>query len=194
MTKTPVLTWKILYQAYRKGCFPMDESGEIYWYCPDPRSILEFKDFHIPGTLKSILKKNQFEIRFDFAFKEVIKGCQDRERTWISEEIIQAYIDLHQQGMAHSVEAWQDGILAGGLYGVSIGGAFMGESMFHRISEASKVCLVFLVERLKERGYEILDIQFMTQNLQRFGAIEIPKKEYLSRLKKALQKKCTFQD
>lgn len=188
----PALTWKMLYKAYRMGCFPMDEDGHIYWYSPDPRAVLELNAFHVPGTLKAVLRKNLFEIRFDTMFETVIRECQQRPKTWISEDIIHAYTDLHRHGFAHSVEAWQQDTLVGGLYGVSLGSAFMGESMFHRVSEASKVCLVFLVERLKSHRYELLDIQFMTKNLRRFGATEIPRTEYLTRLNKALRKKRSF--
>jgi leucyl/phenylalanyl-tRNA--protein transferase len=187
------LTWELLYLAYVQGLFPMDNEGEVSWYSPDPRAILEWDSFHIPQTLKGVLRKNPFEIRQNTAFKAVMQACQaSRQRTWISNEFITAYTDLHQQGFAHSVEAWKNNELVGGLYGVSIGAAFMGESMFHKTPEASKVCLVHLVEHLKVRHYELLDIQFMTDNLRRFGATEIPKSHFLKRLKKAIKKTCSF--
>lgn len=190
--KKKPLDWQMLYSAYVQGIFPMAEESEIYWYCPDPRAVLEFEQFHIPQTLKSVLKKDLFEIRINTAFRSVIEGCQNRKSTWISKELVQAYSNLHEKGFAHSVEAWQNDTLVGGLYGVSIGGAFMGESMFHTVPEASKVSLVYLVERLRERKFELLDIQFMTKNLKRFGATEIPREQYLKRLKKAIKKNIHF--
>lgn len=185
---------EFLCQAYCSGYFPMADSktGEIGWYSPDPRTIFELEEFHIPHSLKLTLKKKLFEIRINKRFEEVMRACAQREETWISEEIIRSYVMLHQAGLAHSVETWKDGLLVGGLYGVAIRGAFFGESMFSRISDASKVALVHLVIRLKERGYSLLDTQFTTPHLQRFGAREIPRAEYLRRLEIALTITCSF--
>ncbi len=185
---------EFLLRAYCSGYFPMadDKSGEISWYSPDPRAIFELDEFVIPRSLKLTLKKNPFDIRINTRFEEVMRACAERKETWISEAIVRSYVGLHEQGFAHSVECWKNERLAGGLYGVSIGGAFFGESMFSRVKDASKVALVFLVERMKERRYELLDTQFLTQHLARFGAREIPKGDYLRRLKRALGKRCTF--
>ena len=180
--------------AYCSGYFPMADakSGEIGWYSPDPRAIIELEELKIPRSLKLTLKKNPFEIRLDRRFEEVMRACAEREDTWISEEIVQSYLHLHQLGLAHSVECWKNAELAGGLYGVAIGGAFFGESMFSRVRDASKVALVSLVNRLRDRGFELLDTQFITPHLARFGAKEIPREEYLARLKAALRKNCQF--
>jgi leucyl/phenylalanyl-tRNA--protein transferase len=180
--------------AYCSGYFPMadSKSGEIGWYSPDPRAIIELEELKIPRSLKLTLKKNPFEIRLDRRFEEVMRACAEREDTWISEEIVQSYLHLHQLGLAHSVECWKNAELAGGLYGVAIGGAFFGESMFSRVRDASKVALVSLVNRLRDRGFELLDTQFITPHLARFGAKEIPREEYLTRLKAALRKNCQF--
>ena len=183
-----------LLMAYCSGYFPMAESksGDIQWYSPDPRAIFDLKEFHIPRSLSLAVKKKQFEIEIDREFEAVMRRCAEREETWISEEVVQSYRELHRLGFAHSVECWRDEELVGGLYGVSIAGAYFGESMFSLVRDASKVALVHLVHRLKERGYELLDTQFLTPHLARFGAKEIPKKEYLTRLEKALKQKCVF--
>ncbi|MFY9270176.1 MAG: leucyl/phenylalanyl-tRNA--protein transferase [Candidatus Manganitrophaceae bacterium] len=187
------LTPELLEAAYRKGIFPMaEENGEIHWYSPDPRAIFDLERFHLPKRLARTIRQGRFEITVDHDFEGVIRACAGREETWINEEIIAAYTALHHLGKAHSVEARFEGRLAGGLYGVALGGAFMGESMFTLIQDASKICLAFLVERLKERGYLLLDTQFITPHLQTFGAIEIPRKEYLKRLEKALRLSCRF--
>jgi leucyl/phenylalanyl-tRNA---protein transferase len=185
---------EFLCQAYCNGYFPMADSktGEIGWYSPDPRTIIELNKFHVPHSLKSTLKKKLFEIRINKRFEEVMRACAQREETWISEEIIRSYVMLHQAGLAHSVETWKDDLLVGGLYGVAIRGAFFGESMFSRVTDASKVALVYLVMRLKERGYSLLDTQFITPHLQRFGAGEISRAEYLQKLEKALYITCSF--
>lgn len=171
-----------------------DEEGEIGWYSPDPRAIFPLDAFHVPRSLLKTIRKGVFEVKIDTAFEEVMWACADRQETWISEDIVAAYTALHRHGLAHSVEAWQGGELVGGLYGVALGGAFMGESMFSKVPDASKVCLVFLVERLKERGFILLDSQMATTHLQRFGQIEIPRMEYLRRLSKALKLTCQFVD
>lgn len=177
----------LLLQAYREGIFPMaDREGEIRWYSPDPRTIIPLDRFHRPRRLSRTIRQGKFEVRIDRDFEGVMRGCAARPETWISEWIILAYTALFRSGAAHSVEAYYDGRLAGGLYGVSLGGAFMAESMFTIKRDASKVCLDVLVDRLKERGFVLLDVQFLTPHLKRFGAIEIPRSEYLRRLQKAL--------
>jgi leucyl/phenylalanyl-tRNA--protein transferase len=186
-----------LLSAYAQGAFPMaDRDDQIRWYTADPRGVLPLDAFHVPRTLRQIVKQNRFEIRFNTAFRETMHACsQNRDgSTWINEKLIHAYVHLTMLGFAHSVEAWKDGELAGGLYGVSLGGAFFGESMFHRVRDASKVALVALVERLIDRGYVLLDTQATTPHLARFGAINIPSSEYLRRLGQALPKKCSFVD
>lgn len=185
--------------AYRRGLFPMaDALGRIRWYVPDPRTIIEPDRFHVPRRLARTIRQNKFEITVNRNFEGVIRGCADRrgdpDGTWISEEIIETYTALHRLGKAHSVEAYHNGRLAGGIYGVSLGGAFMGESMFTIVRDASKVCLVFLVGRLKERGFILFDVQFTTAHLERFGAVEISRRDYLKRLEGALERPCLFAD
>ncbi len=193
--QSPPLTPEILVAAYRQGIFPMDVEGRLCWFSPDPRAILPLDGFHVSKTLRQLCRQGRFEIRINHGFRAVMEGCADREEgTWISPEIIEAYVVLHERGLAHSVEAWYEGELAGGLYGVALGGAFFGESMFHRRRDASKVALVHLVERLRERGYRLLDVQFTTPHLARFGAIEIPRTAYLRRLRAALAMECRFVD
>lgn len=138
------------------------------------------------------IRQGKFEMRVNHDFAGVMKLCADRDSTWITDEIFRVYIELHEHGFAHSVEAYQDGKIVGGLYGVSIGGAFMGESMFHTATDASKVCLVYLVERMKERGFVLLDSQYVTDHLSTFNAVNIPRQEYLERLRHALTLKCVF--
>ena len=178
---------EVLLQGYRFGVFPMAmEDGEIGWFSPDPRAILPLKEFHVPHTLERIVRKKIFEIRIDVSFAELMHHCAHRDETWISGEIIESYTRLHQLGHAHSIEAWQNGELAGGLYGVAIGGAFFGESMFHHVRDASKIALLALVERLRERNFILLDTQWLTPHLQQFGAVEIPRYEYLHLLASAV--------
>ena len=167
-------------------------SGEIRWYSPDPRTIFDLNAFNVPRSIKRILRTHPFEVRIDSAFAEVIRACASRPETWISETIVESYEKLHELGFAHSVETWQRGSLVGGLYGVAIGGAFFGESMFSRVSEASKTALVALVDRLQTRGFTLLDTQYATEHLAMFGAKEISRKDYLSRLKHALDQPCAF--
>jgi leucyl/phenylalanyl-tRNA---protein transferase len=190
----PPLTPELVLAAYRAGIFPMGlEDGEIGWFSPNPRTILPLDGFILPRSLRQTIRRGKFELRIDTAFAEVIAGCADRgEETWISDEIRRVYTELHTQGWAHSVEAWHGGELAGGLYGVAIGGAFFGESMFTRVTDASKVALAHLVERLRTRGYMLLDTQWNTPHLARFGTIDIPRREYLRRLRIALSRPCTF--
>ena len=187
------LTTEILEACYRAGAFPMaDAYGRIEFYRSDPRSVLEFEDLHVPRSLGRVIRRQTFEVRVDEDFEGVIRACADRDETWINPEIIDAYIRLHHAGKAHSVEAYAKGELAGGLYGVTLGGAFMGESMFTRVRDASKVCLVYLVNRLQERGYVLLDCQIQNPHLARLGAREIPEEEYLRRLQHALTLECSF--
>lgn len=183
-----------LLMAYCSGYFPMAEpkSGEIQWHSPDPRAIFDLKEFHIPRSLSLTVKKKQLALQINKEFEAVMRRCAEREETWISEEVVQSYLKLYRLGFAHSVECWRGRKLVGGLYGVSIAGAFFGESMFSIERDASKVALVYLVHRLKERGFELLDTQFLTPHVARFGAKDIPRKEYLERLEKALKKKCVF--
>lgn len=187
----PDFTPELIIRAYCMGIFPMgDEEGGIRWYSPDPRCIIDLNEFHASDRLTRTYRKGRYEVCIDTAWERVIRECAERETTWITDDVIEAYTQLHQMGIAHSVEAYAGGQLAGGLYGVSLGGAFMGESMFHRATDASKVCLVFLVERLRERGYVLLDCQYMTEHLRRFGAKLIPRDEYLRRLSHALSLSC----
>ncbi len=186
----------LLVRAYRDGLFPMAlEDGRIGWFSPDPRGILPLDTFHVPSRLARVVRSRRFEIRVDTAFGDVMRACADRrddDGTWISAEILASYEALHRAGLAHSVEAWRGGQLAGGLYGVHIGAAFFGESMFHRETDASKVALVALVERLIAGGFTLLDTQWVTPHLQQFGAAEIPRADYLRRLALALRRNATF--
>jgi len=168
--------------------------GPIEWYSPDPRAIIPLDGLHVSRSLRRTLKRNVFTVRINTAFESVIRACAGRAETWISEEIIAAYTELHHRGFAHSVESWHDEQLVGGLYGVAIGGAFFGESMFSRMTDASKVALVHLVERLKRRGFTLLDTQFMTEHLRALGAIELPRRSYLRLLSKALTINTSFVD
>ena len=182
------LTPELVLNAYRAGFFPMSDSlGIIRWYSPDPRAIFELNDFKPARSLRKAVESGRFEIRLDTAFDAVIAACGERdEGTWISPTISRLYRALHRMGVAHSVEAWANGELVGGLYGIALGGAFFGESMFHRATDASKVALVALIERMRQRGFTLLDTQFIT-HLARLGAIEIPRDEYLERLAEALR-------
>lgn len=178
---------EVLLQGYRFGVFPMAmDDGEIGWFSPDPRAILPLDKFHVPHTLERIVRRKSFEIRIDTSFAEVMQECAQRPETWINDEIIESYTRLHELGHAHSVEAWRDGELAGGLYGVSIGAAFFGESMFHHVRDASKIALVALAEHLRAQRFTLLDTQWITPHLAKFGAIEIPRAEYLHRLASAV--------
>jgi leucyl/phenylalanyl-tRNA--protein transferase len=179
-----------LLNAYASGWFPMAVSpGEIRWYSPDPRGIIPLDTFHVPSRLARALRARPFEIRIDTNFPAVIRACAERpdpDGNWIDDEIIDSYSALFEQGFAHSVEAWRGDQLVGGLYGVAMRGAFFGESMFHRATDASKAALVALVEHLRERGYALLDTQWVTEHLLQFGAIEIPRRRYLRLLDQAL--------
>jgi leucyl/phenylalanyl-tRNA--protein transferase len=168
------------------------DTGEISWFTANPRGVLELDEFHVPQRLRRVVKQGVFSVTVNEVFEEVMRGCAERAGSWISEEIVQSYLTLHEEGYAHSVETWQDGQLAGGLYGVSIGGAFFGESMFHRVSNASKVALVHLVERLKERGYLLLDTQMVTSHMSQFGTKYVSQREYFRRLEQALRQDRSF--
>lgn len=183
-----------LLHAYRHGVFPWyDESLPICWWSPDPRAIFELDQFHVPRRLARTLRSGRFSFSVDNDFSGVIAGCADRlEGTWITAEMQQAYEQLHAQGHAHSVEVWRDGQLAGGIYGVAIGGFFAGESMFSRCSDASKVALTILVELLRRSGFQLFDIQMLNEHTARLGAIEIPRQEYLRRLARALTANAVF--
>jgi leucyl/phenylalanyl-tRNA--protein transferase len=185
-----------LLEAYANGWFPMSSApGNIQWYSPDPRGIIPLETFHVPRRLARSLRRRPFEIRVDSAFRAVIAACAQRvdaEGNWIDHEIIESYCALHERGFAHSVEAWQDGALAGGLYGVALKGAFFGESMFHHVDDASKAALAALVDRLRARGYRLLDTQWVTEHLAQFGAHEIPRRRYLRLLDEALRIEATF--
>ena len=176
--------------AYRSGIFPWTVDP-ITWWSPDPRGIFELKDFHVSRSLRYELKRGRIQVTFDRDFPSVIRGCaeapRDGDSTWITEEFIRAYIRLHEAGHAHSVEAWLEGELVGGLYGVAVGGLFAGESMFHRASNASKVCVAKLVERLNERGFHLFDTQMVTTATQQMGAVEVRRPEYLKRLRVAVE-------
>ncbi|MFW6063208.1 MAG: leucyl/phenylalanyl-tRNA--protein transferase [Chloroflexota bacterium] len=188
---------QLLY-AYSQGIFPMaGEDGAILWYDPDPRAIMPLEEFHIPRRLARTVRQEPYEIRVDTAFADVIDRCAapapDRRQTWISPTLIEVYKELHRLGFAHSVEAWQDGHLVGGLYGVALNSLFAGESMFSRARDASKVALVHLVRRLQQRKFLLLDIQFLTEHLAQFGAIEIPRGDYKARLQQAILKPNRFE-
>lgn len=185
-----------LLAAYRSGIFPWSDEPVLSWWSPDPRAIFELDRFHVPRSLARVLRSGRYTVTVDRAFRAVVEGCAapapGRETTWISPAFIEAYTALHQAGHAHSVECWQGYALVGGLYGVALGGLFAAESMFHRAPDASKVALTRLVERLRARGFALLDIQMLTPVTQRLGAIEIPRAEYLRRLRQAVARPCTF--
>ena len=191
MTVDFQITPELLEATYRQGIFPMGdpETGAINWYQPEPRTIFDLEDFHVPRRLRKTLRRGIFRFTINAAFREVIENCARRnqpEDVWITPEMVELYCEMHERGKAHSVEAWVGESLAGGLYGVALGGAFMGESMFHTVRDASKACLVFLVEHLRSRGFALLDTQFPNDHLAQFGFLMIPHEEYLHRLGSAL--------
>ena len=195
------ITTDMLLKAYSIGVFPMAEDHddpEIFWINPRMRGILPFDNFHITKSLKKTIKKNNVEVTFNHAFEQVINGCAEettnRPRTWINDKISELYIALHHMGNAHSVEVWQNSELVGGLYGVSLGKAFFGESMFSRISDASKIALVYLMARLNNAGFSMLDTQFTTKHLESFGAVEINRNDYLIMLNRAVKDNVYFDD
>lgn len=195
-------TAELLLRCYASGIFPMAEprTDEISYYSPDPRAIFPLDAFHVPASLARLVRHRVFRLTSDAAFERVIRACAEsrpgRRETWLSERLIGLYCELAARGFAHSVEAWRDGELVGGLYGVALGAAFFGESMFSRPEkggrDASKVCLVALVETLRAGGFTLLDTQFTTRHLERFGCVEIPRAEYLERLADALARRATW--
>jgi leucyl/phenylalanyl-tRNA---protein transferase len=191
-----VIDPSLLVRAYREGIFPMAmEDGQIGWFSPDPRGILPLETFRTPTRLERLMRQGRFEITSDQDFEGVMRACAAgrQEGTWISPEIIETYCALHRLGLAHSVEVRRGHQLVGGLYGVHLGGAFFGESMFHRETDASKVALVALVDRLKRHGFLLLDVQWVTPHLEQFGAVEISRKAYLARLRHAVEKPCVWE-
>ncbi|WP_421859124.1 leucyl/phenylalanyl-tRNA--protein transferase [Oricola sp.] len=193
------LTPQILLRAYAAGIFPMADDADdpnIFWVQPDMRGVIPLDSFHVPRSLAKKVRQAPYDIHFNAAFSAVISACaesaENRERTWINRTIRDLYCRLHEMGHAHTVEAWEDGQLVGGLYGVSLGRAFFGESMFSRKTDASKICLVHLVKRLKERGFVLLDTQFTTDHLKRFGAIDVPSEDYETMLEEALGGEAQF--
>jgi leucyl/phenylalanyl-tRNA--protein transferase len=192
------LTPEMLIYAYAQGFFPMAEpdTGDVYWYDPDPRTIIPLDGLHVPRSLKRVLRKNIFQVSYDQCFTEIMRACAapapGRETTWINDELIELYTALFNMGFAHSIEVWQDDCLVGGLYGVSVGGLFAGESMFSRVSNSSKVALVTLSRHLRGHGYSLFDVQFMTEHLRRFGAVEIPQSTYKRKLASAIRTRVAF--
>ncbi|MBX3582668.1 MAG: leucyl/phenylalanyl-tRNA--protein transferase [Rhizobiaceae bacterium] len=189
----------LLLKAYASGVFPMAESAsepEVFWVRPETRGIIPLDDFHVPKSLRKVIRQARFDVRVDTDFPGVIDACaeerDDRQTTWINAPIREAYIKLFGLGHCHSVEAWRQGKLVGGLYGVRLGRAFFGESMFSRETDASKVCLAYLVERLRDRGFVLLDTQFTTEHLKRFGAVDVPRARYEKLLEKALKGEARF--
>lgn len=188
----------LLVSAYASGWFPMAVGErDIRWFSPDPRGIIPLDAFHVPRRLARVVRRGVFRIEINRRFEEVIRGCaladrDDEGGTWIDDEIFESYCAMHEAGYAHSVEAWIGDRLAGGLYGVALGGAFFGESMFHEVTDASKVALVALVERLREREFTLLDTQWTTPHLEQFGAVEIPRARYLRMLAVAVERDCVF--
>ncbi len=192
--RSPGITPEILLRAYSIGLFPMAESAddpEIFWVEPELRGVLPLDSFHVSKSLAKTVRQTPFDIRFDHDFDAVISACAEhtagRPSTWINRTIRTLYSALHRLGHAHSVEAWDGDDLVGGLYGVSLGSAFFGESMFSRRTDASKICLVHLVQRLREKGLTLLDTQFTTEHLKTFGAIDVPKDDYAGMLAKAME-------
>lgn len=181
-------------RLYATGAFPManEDTDTIEWYLPETRCIIPIDNFNIPRSAKKHVEKLNFEIKFDTEILSVIKGCADRDHTWISERLIEAYNRLIKRGHIHSVETWKDGNLVGGLYGVTFRGAFFGESMFSKISQASKAALINLLYHLKEKDFSLLDVQYMTEHLKMFGAIEISMDNYKAKLVDAYQRICEF--
>jgi len=184
-----------LLSAYQQGIFPwFDEDTPILWWSPDPRAILEFDNLYVSKRLARTIRTNKFQVTFDQDFDAVVQGCTYRpeEGTWITPEVANAYGEFHRSGHAHSVEVWQQGVLVGGLYGVAIGGLFAGESMFSTVSDASKIALVALVSRLKEKGYQLFDLQIINEHTSTMGATEIPRDDYLAKIKTAIKKDICF--
>jgi leucyl/phenylalanyl-tRNA--protein transferase len=192
-----MLSPSLLVAAYRAGYFPMAmDDGEIQWFSPDPRGILPLDGLHVSRRLRRVVRSGRLVVTIDRAFRDVMLACAaDRdEGTWIDQTIVEGYVAMHDAGLAHSVEVWDQSRLAGGLYGVALGGAFFGESMFHRVTDASKVALVALVDRLRLRGFQLLDTQWLTPFLETLGGVDVPRDEYLERLQAALRVRTRFVD
>jgi leucyl/phenylalanyl-tRNA---protein transferase len=194
-----VLTPDLLLRAYAAGIFPMADAAddpEVFWVDPEQRGVLPLDAFHLSQRLRRTVRGDLFEVRCDSAFETVVRGCAEataeRPKTWINEEIVSLYAELFRSGFAHSVESWRDGVLVGGLYGVALGGAFFGESMYSRARDASKAALVHLVARLRRGGFRLLDTQFVTEHLEQFGAVEIPRAHYHRLLAAALRTSAHF--
>ncbi|MDG6094978.1 leucyl/phenylalanyl-tRNA--protein transferase [Acetobacter sp. AN02] len=197
----PPLTPALMLSAYAAGLFPMashEDPEELDWYDPDPRGVIPLDDFHLPRRLRRTVLSGRFRVTADTAFRDVMLGCAapapGRESTWINTEIIRLFTELHEKGFGHSIEVWKDDELAGGLYGVALGGAFFGESMFSRTTDASRTALVHLTARLRLCGFILLDTQFGTEHLSRFGGVEIPRSHYKAMLEKAVNMPCCWRD
>jgi len=184
---------ELLLSAYRQGAFPMAVTpGDIQWFSPQRRGLLPLMDFHVPHGTRRAVRDPAWEVRIDTVFEAVMRACAEREETWIDEVILASYVELHRRGHAHSVEVWRDGELEGGLYGVKLGGAFFGESMFHRRTDASKVALEQLVRILRAGGFTLLDTQWTTPHLKQFGAMEVSRAHYLRLLERAVEREAVF--
>jgi leucyl/phenylalanyl-tRNA--protein transferase len=185
---------RTMLNLYAQGAFPMadERSGVINWYLPETRTILPLDKFNLPRSLKKTIKESGFNFKIDYDFLSVVQNCANRKSTWISEELIEAYLRIEKLGFIHTVETWQNGKLVGGLYGVAIRGAFFGESMFSKVSQASKAALVKLIEHLNAKHFSLLDVQYMTPHLKMFGAVEISFENYTELLIKSYEKNCKF--
>jgi leucyl/phenylalanyl-tRNA--protein transferase len=184
-----------LLEAYRRGIFPwFDDDLPILWWSPDPRAVIPLDGLHVSRRLARTIRQGKFEVTVNRAFREVMEGCADRpgQGVWVTRDMIEAYTRLHELGFAHSIETWHGGVLAGGLYGVAVGGLFAGESMYTVVRDASKVALAFVVSRLRGRGFRLFDVQFINDHTTRMGAVELPRREYLRRLKQALEVEASF--
>ena len=194
----PILSAEDLLYGYSNGIFPMAEStsDEIYWYSPDPRAIIPIDSYKPSKSLRPLINQKVFELKFNHNFEKVIKHCAfprfEGDETWISEDIIDSYVNLHKLGFAHSVEVYKENVLTGGLYGVSLGSVFFGESMFNIVPNASKVAFHYLMEHLRSKKFKLLDTQFINDNVKRYGAIEISKMEFMNKLRDALRTKNSF--
>ncbi|MFA8444257.1 leucyl/phenylalanyl-tRNA--protein transferase [Yoonia sp.] len=191
----PILTADLLLQAYQVGVFPMSEGRddpEVFWVDPRMRGIMPLDAFHISRSLARSMRRGRYSVTYNTAFSAVVQGCADRDETWINSTIFDLYSALHDRGYAHSIEVWDDDRLVGGVYGVAIGGAFFGESMFSRITDASKIALAYLVDRLRLGGYQLFDTQFITPHLASLGAVEVPRDHYRAMLVEALTKEASF--
>jgi len=191
---TFTVTPESLEEGYRQGIFPMGHEGEraFTWHEPNPRGIIPLDAFHVPSSLRRTIRRGGFAITVDRAFGEVVRQCAARPGVWLTPKLIAVYEEMHRRGQAHSLEVWVGGALAGGIFGVHLGGAFFAESKFHRVTDMSKVALVTLLERLRDAGLALFDVQYWTPHLAQFGAVEISPKDYKARLRAALQLECRF--